>query len=165
MQRMRLAEVNHRVLRPSAANYVVAAALGALIVFAGFGVVTGQASTGPTGRAKAQASGVACQHAPGLSGMLRESVVATRRGDVQVLHLDASAGPFSPNYLQASAGLPLEVQVSAGRGCTESLRFDGLDVGATPGESGATLRIAPLERGLYPFRCKLGKVVGLLVVR
>lgn len=160
--------IRERIAHPVPATYLAVGVGVAALVFAAFGLVLGQTASGRQVRvfgAADRGSVLRCVHSLGLSAVLgptRESVM----GDwSQRLVVDASQGRFEPNHLLARAGVPIEVLVSQGSGCTERIVFDEPAADATLIRGSTTLRLPPLESGMYPFRCSQGTIAGLLVVR
>lgn len=138
----------------------------ALVVFAAFGLVTGRVDrvAGSVGN-RVSVSNLTCVHSLGLPYVLGPVVKPVDRDGVQVFHVDASAGRFEPNDLSAESGRPIEIRLSRGRGCAEEIDFDDLSVHAQLRDGGAVLRLPALGPGIHPFRCELGKIAGILVVR
>lgn len=145
-------------------SYVAVAAATALLVLTAFSITAGQSAWGGQ-RAVSALSGeaVTCTHAQEGSGAVTRRAQAVLDGGVQYLHVDAASGRLDPNHLTAAAGTPLVVRVSSGSGCTQVIRFDGLDARAVTGRDGVTIEVPRLGPGSYPLRCRFGRVAGVLV--
>lgn len=160
--------IRERIAHPVQATYLAVGVGFAVLVFAAFGLLLGQTASGR----QASASGVAdrgsvlrCVHSLGLSAVLGPTAESVVRDRAQSFVVDASQGRFEPNHLLARAGVPIDLLVSQGSGCTERIVFDEPVADATLVTGPTTLRLPPLERGMYPFRCSQGTIAGLLVVR
>lgn len=161
--------IRDRMQHPLPSTYLAVGLGVALFVFALFGLVAGRAAWGgdPEGALipRVAAPELECVHSLGFSEVLGTHAAPEIRNGTQVFYLDASAGRIEPNLLEAAPGMPIELRFSRGGGCVERISFDRTAASVRLDEPGATVAFPGLDSGVYPFRCELSKVAGVLIVR
>lgn len=89
---------------------------------------------------------------------------AAVEGDLQLIHVDVSAGYFDPNVIRVTAGIPIELTFSEGSGCMSEVMFKDFAVFESLTDGGAVIELPALEPGEYEFSCGMGMVFGTLAV-
>lgn len=151
----------------AAAPYAVTAIVAALLVVVGYAiVVSGPAATESDASLSLDSRTLSVGRADvGRDSVLWSSGAAVVRGDVQRIKIDAStAAGLTPNHVVLRAGVPAEVRFSRGHdglGVVRVARI-GLTVDVEAGPT--TVRVPPLEPGVYPITAGPGSAAGLIVV-
>lgn len=178
---MERAEREHRRNRK---NAIVAAVVGALLVFAvGAGVLSrlGAASAlavdsqqpapvrsaaivptaaiEPSSQISVEES-VATDPAPVAERPKKPKTVVTQRLSIRI-----GESGYEPSVVRASAGRPITLVVEQGEGCAAGFLMPSLGVAADNSSGPATVKLGTLKRGTYRFTCGMEMVEGKLVVR
>jgi Cupredoxin-like domain len=89
---------------------------------------------------------------------------ATLTGGVQKIAIDLTQGSYSPNYVTAKAGTPIEMDFKGPTpSCNGTVIFQALNIDQDM-SNGGVLKLGALPRGTYGWACSMGMFRGQLVV-